>query len=73
MNHGHFVAPAADLRNMAGGLADHLQLRLGGRGGILGLQGVAVNSSSKPYEDVVIKTITIQGPEFPEPDHYPAN
>ena len=37
------------------------------------IAGVAVNSSNKPYEDVVIKTITIQGPEFPEPDHYPAN
>ena len=37
------------------------------------IAGVAVNSNNKPYEDVVIKTITIQGPEFPEPDHYPAN
>ncbi len=35
------------------------------------IAAVSVNSSGRPYESVVIKSVTITGPELPEPDKLP--
>ena len=35
------------------------------------IAAVATGAGNRPYEDVVIKTITIEGPELPEPDKLP--
>ncbi|MBQ1521080.1 MAG: peptidylprolyl isomerase [Clostridia bacterium] len=35
------------------------------------IASVRTNASNRPYEDVVIKTVTITGPELPEPEKLP--
>lgn len=35
------------------------------------IAAVETNGSNRPYEDVVIKSITIEGPELPEPNKLP--
>ena len=35
------------------------------------IAAVKTNASNRPLEDVVIKSITIEGPEFPEPEKLP--
>lgn len=37
------------------------------------IAAVKTNSSNRPLEDVVIKSVTIEGPEFPEPEKLPGN
>jgi hypothetical protein len=35
------------------------------------IASVRTNASNRPYEDVVIKSVTITGPELPEPEKLP--
>ena len=44
---GQLIPPAADLRDVVGRPANHLQLRLGGGCAVLGLQGVAAQRDNK--------------------------